>query len=206
MLADRWAYNVAIFIRSMHFSQNIEIEDCPPIPATSQNSGNYLVKCKRLTWVSFTTQLLRCSKISFHRRRAVQICKAGFTILNIICYLLKNSRLWWCRKLSETTQCQTMFWPSDKGGLLPNCLVHGIFAVLYTVYEPVNTSIALSKKSLIRCKTVSTGRKAVLFPKGEHFAGRTFDELWAKSVDTSDPENSNSLTVYSWLCTQDRGL
>lgn len=135
MLADRKAYVVARLIRSMHFSQNIEIGDCPLVPATSQNSA-YLVKCKRLTWVSFTTRLVRCSEISFHRRRPVQICKTGFIILNIICYLQKNLRIWWCRKLSETTQCQTMFWPSDKGGLLPNCLLHRIFAVLYTVYEP----------------------------------------------------------------------
>lgn len=41
----------------------------------------------------------------------------------------------------------------------------------------VNTCIVLNKKSLIRCKTISTGRKTVLFPKGEHFAGQTFDGL-----------------------------
>ena len=179
MLADRKAYVVARFIRSMHFSQNIEIGDCPLVPATSQNSA-YLVKCKRLTWVSFTTRLVRCSEISFHRRRPVQICKTGFIILNIICYLQKNLRIWWCRKLSETTQCQTMFWPSDKGGLLPNCLLHRIFAVLYTVYEPACKYLYSLKKSLIRCKTISTGRKTVLFPKGEHFAGRTFDGLGGK--------------------------
>ena len=60
----------------------------------------------------------------------------------------------------------------------------------------VNTCIVLNKKLLIRCKTISTGRKTVYFRRVNILPAELSMDSEEKSVDTSDLENSNSLTFY----------